>query len=329
MPARPDVPEVLIGHETFDDAGVYQIAPDLALIQTVDFFTPVVDDPRDFGRIAAANALSDVYAMGGTPRTALNLVCWPPEGLGPDVLARILEGGTEKIHEAGCVVIGGHSIQDEELKFGYAVTGTARPDRLLTNAGARPGDALLLTKPLGTGLAATALKRGAVDEASIAPVVEAMAALNAAAAEVALAVGARAATDVTGFGLAGHAVQLADASGASLAVEAGALPLFPGVEDLAVAANVPAGGRSNRAYFGPRVGLGAGVSEKRALVAFDPQTSGGLLLAVPAAAADEALAALAERGCRGAARIGEVTERGERAVYLRGTEHHDNGGSAA
>ena len=309
LPPGPAAPELIVGHESFDDAGVWRLTDELALVQTVDFFTPIVDDPYDFGAIAAANALSDVYAMGGTPRTALNLVCWPPEGPAPEVLGAILAGGTDKIHEAGCLVIGGHSIQDEELKFGYAVTGTVHPDRVVTNAAARPGDALVLTKPLGTGILTTALKAGAVTAGEIAAAVASMKALSARAMELGLGAGVRAGTDVTGFGLAGHGAQLADASGVTLAIDAAALPLFEGVEALAHAGHVPGGGRSNRAYFGPRVEAGPGVAEARVLLAFDPQTSGGLLLAVPAAAAAALVEALGDAGSPGAARIGEVEPR--------------------
>jgi selenide,water dikinase len=216
MPRPPTDPNVLVGHDTLDDAGVYRIAPDLALIQTVDFFTPIVDDGYDFGQIAAANALSDVYAMGGTPKTALNLVCWPPEGLDNEILGAILTGGADKAHEAGCALIGGHSIQDEELKYGLAVTGTAHPDRIVTNAAAQVGNQLFLTKPLGTGVLTTALKRGERSAAEIDAAVVAMKTLNGPAIEVALEFGVTAATDITGFGLGGHAVQLADASGVTL-----------------------------------------------------------------------------------------------------------------
>ncbi len=310
-------PDVLVDARSFDDAGVYRIAPDLALIQTVDFFTPIVDDPWDYGQIAAANALSDVYAMGGTPVTALALVCWPPTGLDPDILGRIMSGGAEKCREAGCAIIGGHSIQDEELKYGLAVTGTAHPDRLLTNAGARPGDMLILTKPLGTGVLTTALKSGAVTQAEIGEAVESMKRLSATASQLALEAGTRAATDVTGFGLVGHAVQLADASDVTLVIETDALPLFGRVEELALAGQVPGGGRNNRSYFDPRTAIAEAVSEGRRLAAFDPQTSGGLLLAVPASEEAGLLHALRNAGWDAAARVGTVAARREHSVELR------------
>ena len=313
----PRNPDVLVDAGSFDDAGVYRVAPDLALIQTVDFFTPIVDDPWDYGQIAAANALSDVYAMGGTPRTALALVCWPPTGLDPEILGRILSGGADKCREAGCAIIGGHSIQDEELKYGLAVTGTGHPDRLLTNAGARPGDVLVLTKALGTGVLTTALKNGAVDQEEIAEAVESMKRLSATASELALEAGTRAATDVTGFGLVGHAVQLADASGVTLVFEADALPLFDRVEELGLAGHVPGGGRNNRSYFEPRASVAESVSEGRRLAAFDPQTSGGLLLAVPASEEADLLHALRGAGWDAAARVGTVAARAEHSVELR------------
>ncbi len=309
-------PDVLVGHDTFDDAGVVRLSPDIALIQTVDFFTPIVDDPYDFGQIAAANALSDVYAMGGAPRTALNLVCWPPSGLEPEILGAILAGGADKVHEAGAALIGGHSIQDEELKYGLAVTGLARPDAIVTNAGACSGDALVLTKPIGTGILTTALKRGARSAAAIADAVASMKALNGPAMSVARRHGVRAATDITGFGLLGHAVQAADAAGVTFAFEAARIPLFEGAVELALAGNVPGGGEANRAYFGPRVGIGEAVPEGRILAAFDPQTSGGLLLAVPAEEGEALLEDLRRNGVPVAERIGAVEERGAEAARL-------------
>jgi selenide,water dikinase len=285
-----------VGTDTYDDAGVYRLSDELALVQTVDFFTPIVDDPYDYGQIAAANALSDVYAMGGTPRTALALVCWPPSGLEPEILGAILAGGAEKALEAGCPVIGGHSVQDEELKYGLAVTGTAHPARILTNARARPGDVLVLTKPLGTGILTTALKRGAIDALELAPAVRAMKTLNGPAAREALRAGVRSATDVTGFGLAGHAVQLADASGVTLEIESAALPLLPSALRLAEAGHIPGGGEANRAFYGPRIEVRNAPLEALLRIFFDPQTSGGLLLAVPDGREDGLLGRLDEEG---------------------------------
>ena len=316
LPRYPPNPDVLVGHETFDDAGVYRLTHDLALIQTVDFFTPIVDDPYDFGQIAAANALSDIYAMGGRPRTALNLVCWPPTGLDPDVLGAILAGGADKAHEAECVLIGGHSIQDEELKYGLAVTGSAHPDRILTNAGARPGDVLVLTKPLGTGILTTALKRGAASAEEIAEAVAAMKTLNGGAMRAALKAGVQAATDVTGFGLAGHGAQLADASGASLAIEIAALPVFELAPGLALEGHISGGGEANRRYFGARVESAGTVSEALLRIVFDPQTSGGLLLAVREELAPAMIEDLHDSGLSSARVIGTVLPRGNASLIL-------------
>jgi len=313
LPPSPADSDLLIGHHTFDDAGVYRIAPDVALIQTVDFFTPIVDDPHDYGRIAAANSLSDVYAMGGTPRTGLNIVCWPESGLDPAILGAILAGGAEVAARAECAIVGGHSVRDEEIKYGLSVTGTAHPDRIVTNAGAQPGDALVLTKPLGTGILTTALKRGARTGDEIAGAVREMIALNGPAMRVALRHGVRAATDITGFGLAGHAVQMADAGHVTLAFVADVLPAFPGAIELAVE-HLPGGGDTNRSFYGPSVAFAEGVEPAVRALAFDPQTSGGLLLAVPAEAAGEIVAAARESGREGAAMVGEVETRGERSV---------------
>src|SRR5256714_6093635 len=212
-------PRLMVGHETFDDAGVFRMSDDLALVQTVDFFAPIVDDPFDFGQIAAANALSDVYAMGGQPLTAMNIVAFPTKDLPLDVLTAILAGGQEKVHEAGAIVVGGHTGIDTELKYGLAVTGKAHPDFLLTNAGAKPGDQLILTKPIGNGILATAAKRGELSPEDQGPMLEAMKTLNGKASRAALAVGSRCATDITGFGLLGHASHIAPASGATLVID--------------------------------------------------------------------------------------------------------------
>jgi len=275
-------PRLLVGSATADDAAVFALRDDLALVQTVDFFTPIVDDPYDFGRIAAANALSDVYAMGGTPLTALNLVAFPLDRLGGEVLRAILEGGLAVAEEAGCQIVGGHSIDDPEPKYGLAVTGTVDPRTMLTNAGARPGDALVLTKPLGIGALTTAHKRGAADAAGFAAAVETMVTLNAEAARQALGAAARAATDVTGFGLLGHLHNLALASGLAAEVRAGALPALPGAPELlADGSGVSGGAQRNRAYADGFTRFADTVTEERRALACDPVTSGGLLVAVP------------------------------------------------
>ncbi len=317
--ARQQDPNVLVGFDFADDAGVYLIAPDTALVQTVDFFTPIVDDPYTFGQIAAVNALSDVYAMGGRPLSSLALVCFPDKG-DLEVLERILAGGLSKMVEAGCTVIGGHSIRDEEIKFGYSVTGTIHPQRVLANRGARPGDALLFTKALGTGVISTAIKRGKAEPAWIEAAVRSMTTLNKAAAEVitgnSRGAGApareatfnvHALTDVTGFGLIGHAREMALASGVSLRLHVSAVPLLTGALECVRAGYIPGGLKANREFAECLVGYDDGIPDDLRTMLFDPQTAGGLLISVaPEDAADleRALAAASVA----AAQIGEVLE---------------------
>jgi len=272
---------VLVGFGTNDDAGVYRLRDDLALVQTVDFFTPIVDDPFDFGRIAAANALSDVYAMGGVPLTALNIAAYPMERLGPSVLASILAGGAEIAREAGVAILGGHTIEDDEPKYGLAVTGTIHPDRIVTNAGARPGDVLVLTKPLGTGILAAALKKNAIDESQMAPAVRWMTTLNAAASRAMLAAHANAATDVTGFGLLGHANEIARASGVRLRLSAAQVPVYELAREMLAAGFAPGGSRRNADEHAAFTTFAADVDPAYRLLLGDAQTSGGLLIAVP------------------------------------------------
>ena len=277
----PLPPDVLVGPATADDAGVYRLRDDLALVQTVDFFTPIVDDPYDFGRIAAANALSDVYAMGGRPVTALNLVAFSLEELGADVLREVLRGGADAVAAAGAVIVGGHSIEDREPKYGLAVTGTVHPAALLTNAGGRPGDALVLTKPLGAGAIATAAKRGVAGEA-VAAAVAVMTELNADASTAALAARAHAATDVTGFGLLGHLHELASASGVAAEIGAEAVPSIPGALELLTSEEAVSGGlRRNAEHAASFATFHDGVSTELRRLVTDPMTSGGLLVALP------------------------------------------------
>ena len=298
---------VLVDYRTGDDAGVYRWASGPALVQTVDFFTPIVDDPYTYGQIAAANAVSDVYAMGGEPRTALAIAAIPKDGPGPDVVRAIFRGGYDTLKEAGVVLLGGHTVADQEIKFGYAVTGEIDPARILTNARARPGDVLLLTKPLGTGIIATAGKFQRATPSQLAGAVSSMRRLNREAAQVIRALGAgvvSACTDVTGFGLVGHGAAMASASGVTLVFDTGALPVLEGALELS-AANLPGGGRTNEAHFGPRTRVTAGVDEERRRVAFDPQTSGGLLVAAGRAHIDDVVAKLEAAGVT-ASRIGHV-----------------------
>jgi selenide, water dikinase len=277
-------PNVLVGYDTADDAGVYKLRDDLAIVQTADFFTPIVDDPRDFGRIAACNALSDVYAMGGVPVSALNLVAFSIEALGAEVLAEILGGGAEIAAEAGVAIVGGHSIDDAEPKYGMAVTGVVHPDRLLTNAGGRAGDALVLTKPLGAGAVSTAVKRGL--DAPLDAAIDVMTTLNRDASTAALAAGAHGMTDVTGFGLLGHLHELALASGVAAEVDAAAVPAIEGVIELLARgdeAAVAGGTRRNRAFAETFATFEVTVPEERVWLVCDAMTSGGLLAAVAAA----------------------------------------------
>jgi len=288
---------VLVDYRTSDDAGVYKIDDDRALVQTVDFFTPIVDDPIAYGRIAAANALSDVYAMGGRPLTALAIAGFPNDG-DRRVLAEIFSGGLQTLREAGVALLGGHTVQDQEIKFGYAVTGEVHPGRVWSNAGAQEGDALILTKPLGTGVIATAIKFGRAPKDVAERAIASMIRLNreAASALSRLPSGAvHACTDITGFGLVGHASEMAKASRCRVSIEVGAVPLLDGALDL-VERNTPGGGRTNRDHFGAGVSVAAGADPRRVQMMFDPQTSGGLLAAVAGPELRQALAALSDAG---------------------------------
>ena len=332
--ARQHDPNVLVGFDHADDAGVYQIAPDQALVQTVDFFTPIVDDPYTFGQIAATNSLSDVYAMGGKPLTSLALVCFP-EKADLEILERILAGGLSKMIEAGCTVIGGHSIRDEETKFGYSVTGLIHPKKVLANAGAKPGDALLLTKALGTGVISTAIKKGKAEPSWIDAAVHSMTALNKRAAEVITghvgpglrpgqveqsstaapqdppddhSYAVRAMTDVTGFGLIGHARELALASDVSITLHAASVPLLEGALECVHAGHIPGGLKNNRDFAECLVEYDAAVPDDVRTLLFDPQTAGGLLISVAAPDSARLTQALSEAGVP-VVKIGEVLPR--------------------
>lgn len=299
-------PELLVGIETIDDAGVYRLTDDIALIQTLDFFTPIVDDPYLFGQIAAANALSDIYAMGGRPLTAMNVVCFPTKKVDSGVLGEILRGGAEKIMEAGAVLVGGHSIEDEEPKYGLAVTGIAHPDKIVTNSGARPGDKLILTKPLGTGILATALKADMASRETEEEMGRWMAMLNRDAAAAMTEVGVHACTDITGFGLLGHCLELAQGSGVDVVLESREIPLLPGVLDFAAMGLVPGGAYNNRRYMEGKVHFDGHVKEALQDVLYDPQTSGGLLMAVAPEKVSPLLSELHRRGVKTARVIGEA-----------------------
>jgi len=301
-----DDPNLIVGMERADDAGVYKLSEDLAIIQTVDFFTPIVDDPYMFGQIAAANALSDVYAMGGKPLTAMNIVCFPIKTMDISILREILKGGLEKMKEAGVTLVGGHSIEDSELKYGLSVTGTIHPSNVMTNIGAEAGDALILTKPLGTGIINTAIKAGMANEKLIEMVTNYMARLNNAAAEVMQEVGAHACTDVTGFGLLGHAFEMIQGTGKGIIIHASRVPIFLEAMNFAEMGLVPGGTYRNRDFRIHRVDIDPNVSPYLIDILFDPQTSGGLLIAVPGEKTEGMVKKLKERGIDEAAIIGEV-----------------------
>lgn len=307
--------DLLVGVATSDDAAVYRVNDTLALIQTVDFFTPVVDDPYLFGQIAAANSLSDVYAMGGVPKLALNLVGFPG-CLDPSVLGEIMAGGADKVREAGAILIGGHSIQNDEPLYGLSVTGYVHPDRIWKNFGARPGDGLILTKQLGSGVVNTAVKGDLASEQAQREAVDVMRSLNRKAKEALEGLAIHACTDVTGFGLIGHAEEMAEASGVTLVLEGGSIPLIAEAEDYAAMGLVPAGAYRNRGYYALQADLGA-TPEPLADLLFDPQTSGGLLVSVDSADAQRAMDRLAEAGLdTRAALIGYAAEKSDKLIRL-------------
>lgn len=308
-------PDLLVGAEHFSDAGVFRLREDLALVQTTDFFPPLVDDPRDFGRIAAANSLSDVYAMGARPITALNIAAFPDNELPAEILVEILAGGADKVLEAGAVIVGGHTLRDAEIKYGLAVTGVVDPKRLVTNAGARPGDVLVLTKPIGSGVLTTAAKKGLISETDLTEAIDVMTQLNKSACEAMLAHGAHSATDITGFGLLGHAGEMADASGVSILLFSSKVPLMEG------ALRLVEQGCVTRAHKGTLEHMGAslrveGVATPLLNALADAQTSGGLLISIAADRADALLADLRRSGVSSAAIIGEVLPRREAAITL-------------
>lgn len=304
----PTRPEVLVGPETLDDAGIYQISDDQCLVQTIDFFPPAARDPYTYGQIAAANSLSDVYAMGGEPLMALAVVCFPAETLGVEVLQEITKGAVDKLREAGAVLLGGHSIIDEQPKYGLAVTGVVRPADIMDNAHARPGDALILTKPLGTGITIMAAKAGMASREQEEQANRSMSALNADASRIARECGATSCTDVTGFGLLGHALQMARASGVSMEFNVDALPRLDGVLDYAAMGLLPAATYSNRAYVGDAVRFDDDIALAEQDLLFDPQTSGGLLIACRQDKADDAMARAREVLPTRCAAVGRVTE---------------------
>jgi selenide,water dikinase len=307
LPLRKD-PKVLVGLETSDDAGVYQLNDEIALIQTADFFTPIVDDPYTFGQIAVANALSDVYAMGGKPLTALNLVAFPIKDLSPSVLKEILRGGLSKMEEAEVALLGGHTVEDPEIKYGLAVTGVVHPERIFTNAGAKPGDQLVLTKPLGTGIIATALKGGMASKESVTKMVESMVALNREASERMQTFSSHACTDITGFSFIGHALEMAMASQVRMVIHSPNIPLLPEAMEYARLGLLTGGGNSNRQFFSCRVEADTNLSPLLMDILYDPQTSGGLLISLPSDQAQNFVKTLKKEAQMDAWIVGQVVE---------------------
>lgn len=311
LPQQPSSDDVLVGYDMADDAGVFRLRDDVALVQTVDFFTPVADDPEIYGRVAAINALNDVYAMGGKPLTALAIVCYPQKE-DFEVLGQILRGGQMAMNEAGVVVLGGHSIDDAEIKFGYAVTGVVDPKRVITNAGARAGDALVLTKPIGTGAISTGIKRAVAQESTVEAAMKAMTTSAAAPSEAMQRAGAHACTDITGFGLLGHAYEMAKASSVTLIIEAGRVPLLPDVLDLISQGMLTRGDKNNRAYVGDTVEIEGHISREMQSALFDPQTAGGLLISLERAKAEELVKELKD-----AVIVGEVKPYSDKLIRVR------------
>lgn len=314
----PEYPNerVLVGPKTFADAGIYKISDELALVETLDFFTPVVNSPYDYGQIAAANALSDVYAMGGKPLTAMNILCYPLKSLDKDILVEILKGGADKVNEAGATIVGGHTLQDSEIKYGLSVTGIIHPDKIVTNAGARPGDVLVLTKPLGTGLIISAIKNNKVFEGDEDLVTRSMCQLNKIASETMLEVGASSCTDITGFGLMGHAYEMAEASKVTLSFFAGRIPIFEGCKRYVGMGLIPGVSKLSKNYLKNDIRIDSSVQEELVDVLFDAQTSGGLLIALSKEKAEILCKKLREKGVLVASIIGEVCERREVSLVV-------------
>ena len=301
---------VIVGYETADDAGVFRLSDDLALVQTVDFFTPVADDPYIYGKVAAINSMNDVYAMGGTPISALSIVCYPQKG-DFEILGQILEGGQAAMNAEGVVVIGGHSVDDQEMKFGYAVTGTIDPNKVVTNAGAKPGDVLVLTKPIGTGAVNTAVKRGVASEETMSAAIKAMTTSAAAASKAMVRLEANACTDVTGFGLLGHAFEMAAASRAAIEIDSAAVPLLPDTLELIRQGMLTRGDRNNRVYVGDTVRMSEAVSPEMQSALFDPQTAGGLLISLRPETVEDFVSELPD-----ARVIGRVVGTGETRIHV-------------
>jgi selenide,water dikinase len=315
LPRQPHNPNLLVGFDTADDAGVYRLRDDLAVVQTVDFFTPIVDDPFDYGRIAALNSINDVWAMGGTPITALAITCFPKKGVEYSILGEIMRGGLSVLTDNGVTLLGGHSVDSDQIMFGYAVTGLIHPDKIATNSGARPGDVLILTKPIGTGVISTGIKFEKADAETASASVATMLTSGRNAAEAMREFSVRGATDITGFGLLGHAWELAKGSGVTVEIKAAQVPLIHGAMEMARRKMLTKGDRVNREYVGDDVFLDTGITKEMASLLYDPQTAGGLLISIPAELADDLLARLKQSYLE-VAIIGRVTEKGARSLVV-------------
>jgi selenide,water dikinase len=315
LPKQPADPNLIVGFDTADDAGVYRLSDDLALVQTLDFFTPIVDDPYDYGRIAALNSINDVWAMAGTPITAMAITCFPKKGVDPAILGEIMRGGLETINKYGITLIGGHSVDNQQIMFGYSVTGVIHPDKVATNSGARAGDVLVLTKPIGTGVISTGIKNARADEHVVAASVETMLTPGKYAAEAMREFGVKGATDVTGFALLGHAWEMACASKVTMEIDAHAVPLLDGALELASPRMLTSGDKTNREYVGADIEIDASVDENLVRLLFDPQTAGGMLIAVNEEKADALLAALSKNYLK-AQKIGRVHPPGPRSIVV-------------
>ena len=311
-----DDPNLLVGTETSDDAGVYQLGEELAIINTTDYFTPIVDDPYDYGAIAATNSLSDVYSMGGVPKTALNITCWPKDQLDLGILRDVLRGGADKVKQANAVSLGGHTVTSQELMYGLAVTGVVHPDRIVRNFGAKPGDALILTKRLGVGILTTGLKFNKIGDAVLPEIVESMARLNASASEVMQQHNTHACTDITGFGLLGHGFEMAQGNGVRLEFFADNIPVFDGAAELVKRKTFTRAYAANTKFLDGIVSFETGVSEEMRHVLLEAETSGGLLFALPEAEADEAVTELHGRDCPEAAVVGRVAESSRAEIHV-------------
>ena len=315
LPKQPHNPNLIVGFDTADDAGVFRLRDDLALVQTLDFFTPIVDDPFDFGRIAALNSINDVWAMAGSPITAMAITCFPKKGVNPSILAEIMKGGLDTLTTYGVTLVGGHSVDNEQIMFGYSVTGVIDPNKVARNAGAQPGDAIILTKPLGTGVISTGIKRGTASPHVVQHSIETMLTPGNHAAEAMREFGVKGATDVTGFSLVGHAWEMAKASHVTIEIDAGAVPLLEGALELAGAGMLTSGDKTNREYVGSNVRITESVSENLVKLLFDPQTAGGMLIAVPEANAKRLLEELRSHYSF-ASMIGRVSEPGDTALVI-------------